>query len=223
MIPMIELYLKSLISSGIKIIRSNPDIIDNVFSLLGPAETSQFKRYMTKQDIKVTLGFPRNDPAVLPCICILLGTEDENVEAIGDFEESIFDEEDEIATDIFGTMMRPNYRIECWSDNMEVVLLLYGLTKFILLSQRDKLMKETGLMLPRLGGGDLEPLVEYFPAFVYRRGISLSGQLENTFIGGSALSIIGVDVGTDVCSPDEEDDNFIEPGKTQIILNNGST
>lgn len=82
--------------------------------------------------------------------------------------------------DCMGTMMTTSYRIECWSDNGDLTTYMYHVLKYILLSSRLALI-QAGLMQPRLGGTDLEPVPEYFPSFVYRRALSLSIMVDNTF------------------------------------------
>lgn len=86
----------------------------------------------------------------------------------------------ELYSDTFGTMFNINYRLECWTDNGDLTSYMYHLLKYILLSSRTHLLKN-GLNKPVLVGGDLEPVPEYFPMFVYRRTLNLSALVDNTF------------------------------------------
>jgi hypothetical protein len=54
MIPFLELFLKKLIVNEINYIKTNPDIIDRMFSLLDVSSSSAFKMYLTTNSIKVT-------------------------------------------------------------------------------------------------------------------------------------------------------------------------
>jgi hypothetical protein len=79
---------------------------------------------------------------------------------------------------IYGTEMNINYRIECWTENAELSSIMYHMLKFIMLTHRDYLI-QNGVRKPQLGGGDLEPVPDYFPAFVYRRALTLTGEVDN--------------------------------------------
>lgn len=79
-----------------------------------------------------------------------------------------------------GTLMNFAYKIECWSDNSELVTYMYHLVKFIMLFKR-QLLIENGIIKPILQGTDLEPIPDYFPSFVYRRSLMINGQAENYY------------------------------------------
>lgn len=74
------------------------------------------------------------------------------------------------------TLYECNYRLEAWSQNGDLTVDLYHLTKYALLWGRDKLGKDNGIVNQKLGGSDFEPATAYFPEFVYRRGLSFWGQ-----------------------------------------------
>lgn len=188
MIPFLELYLKNLIEADIAYIKANSDIIDRMFSLVDKSSSDSFKTYLLNTNVRVVLGYPRNDPAVLPCYCLMLGGEDEEYEALGDYEEEgFYEEEDEtgetvtVNSDIYGTFMNSNFRIECWADNGDLTVFLYYLLKFIFLRNRLNMAESAGVILPKISGGDLEPIPDYFPMYVFRRALSLSGKIENSY------------------------------------------
>lgn len=80
----------------------------------------------------------------------------------------------------YGSFFHTEYRIETWTNNGDLTVILYHLLKWIMLSSRDKLHKE-GLEIQNLGGLDFEPAPEYFPDFVYRRALTFECVVENTY------------------------------------------
>jgi hypothetical protein len=97
----------------------------------------------------------------------------------------------------FGTLMGMSYRIECWSDNADLTVYMYHLLKFIMLYKR-QLLIENGILKPTIRGTDLEPVPDYFPTFVFRRSLILSGQIEDSYdmdgIENMMLEIDEVDI-----------------------------
>jgi hypothetical protein len=65
-----------------------------------------------------------------------------------------------------------NYRLECWANNGDLVVELYHILKWALLSGRGDLIEGTDLFNQRLSGADFEPAPNFFPEFVYRRALS---------------------------------------------------
>jgi hypothetical protein len=82
-------------------------------------------------------------------------------------------------TELFGTMFSSQYRVETWTTNGDLTVMMYHLLKWIFLTARDDLY-DSGLVKQTLGGMDFEPSPEYFPEFVYRRAMSFSTTAEAT-------------------------------------------
>lgn len=68
-----------------------------------------------------------------------------------------------------------NYRVELWTNNGDFTVELYHMTKAMLLQGRRHLI-DCGLVKQKLSGTDFQPAPSFFPEFVYRRGVSLSGE-----------------------------------------------
>ena len=83
MIPIVEDYLSDLVETKLKYLVDNPNHINKV---LGTSDTriERLKQYLQSHPVRVVKGYPR-DPAVLPCICILLSSEQETQEGLGDY------------------------------------------------------------------------------------------------------------------------------------------
>jgi len=76
------------------------------------------------------------------------------------------------STDLTQVLYEANYRLEIWALNADLVVELYHLVKWALLSGRDHLGSDRGIIRQRLGGADFEPAPNYFPEFVYRRALT---------------------------------------------------
>lgn len=68
-----------------------------------------------------------------------------------------------------------NYRVEIWTNNGDYTVELYHIVKAMLLQGRQHLV-DVGLVKQSIKGTDFQPVPSFFPEFVYRRGISLSGE-----------------------------------------------
>ena len=69
-------------------------------------------------------------------------------------------------------LFESNYRIEAWANNGDLVVDLYHLAKWALLSGRDYLASEKLLFQQKVTGADFQPAPNFFPEFVYRRALS---------------------------------------------------
>lgn len=76
------------------------------------------------------------------------------------------------------TLYEANYRVEAWANNGDLVVELYHIAKWALLSGRDEFIDKWDLFNQRLGGADFEPAPSYFPEFVYRRALTFWCQFE---------------------------------------------
>ncbi len=77
-----------------------------------------------------------------------------------------------------GGMFRSIYRIECLSNNIEEVLILYRLAQFLFMSNRTAL-SYIGCKNQSLAGGDLEPInFEDQPDFIFRRALYFTFTME---------------------------------------------
>jgi hypothetical protein len=80
----------------------------------------------------------------------------------------------------YGSLFNIQYRIETWTNNGDLTIMLYHLLKWMLLSSRNEI-EEYGLALQTLGGADFEPAPEYLPEFVYRRALTFTCVTENSY------------------------------------------
>jgi hypothetical protein len=64
-----------------------------------------------------------------------------------------------------------NYRIESWSNNAELTQMMYQISLWNMLKYRTYLETSWGLYEQRVEGGDIMPQPEFYPEFVYVRGL----------------------------------------------------
>lgn len=81
---------------------------------------------------------------------------------------------------LYGSLFNMQYRIETWTGNSDLTIVLYALLKWILLSSRDEL-EDRGISLQSLGGGDVEPMSELSPEFIFRRVLTFEFISLNSF------------------------------------------
>lgn len=90
-------------------------------------------------------------------------------------------------------MYDANFRIEIWTQNGDLTVELYHLTKWALLGSRDELVYDKGLVRQTLSGSDFEPVTSYFPEFVYRRALQFWCQFNASVPTSTAEYIQSVD------------------------------
>lgn len=86
-------------------------------------------------------------------------------------------------------MYDANFRVEIWTQNGDLTVELYHLTKWALLGSRDELVYDKGLVRQTLSGSDFEPVTSYFPEFVYRRALQFWCQF-NTSVSTNTVEYI---------------------------------
>jgi hypothetical protein len=72
---------------------------------------------------------------------------------------------------LYGTMYHSQYRVESWTTNGDLTVILYHLLKWMFLTKRQYFSSQN-LFIQNLGGLDFEPAPEYFPEFVFRRALT---------------------------------------------------
>lgn len=204
MIPFVEDIITNIIEQKLKLIKDHIDIIDRIFPTSTRPNRNKLKTFIQKDKIKVTRGFPR-DIATLPAFVIMLSGEHEAEEAIGtfldDIDESLYGYK---GYELMGTRMNTQYRIEVWSTNGDLTVMLYHLLQYILVSERDNLNLQD-VLLQNIGGADLEPLPEYLPEFVYRRALMFEFSYQITFDDNFYFNIKSVDIISDDKSEVEDE------------------
>jgi len=74
------------------------------------------------------------------------------------------------------TFLDNRYRIEIWTENADLTLAYYNILLWTILKYRDYLEESWGLMEQRIEGGDIMPQPDYYPEFLYVRGLMFSSK-----------------------------------------------
>lgn len=162
-----EQIITQVIENKLNDLRNNPSELDEIFSGLDDSTKNEIKAYVLNNSIRVVRGFPR-EPSALPSYVIVLGSEREEIEALG----SYIGDYEELNEEMYGTLCVAQYRIEAWSNNGDLTVLLYQLLKWIILSSRDSL-ENAGLTRQSISGTDFEPVPLQYPELIYRRALIL--------------------------------------------------
>ena len=90
MIPIVEDYLSELIEKQLSYLKGNPNHIDKILRM-SPSKLFSLKTFIegkqpNTKPIRVIRGYPR-EPTQLPCIAILLSSEEETQDSLGDHGE----------------------------------------------------------------------------------------------------------------------------------------
>lgn len=81
MIPVVEDYLSELLTDKMTFLRQNPDALYKILGL-SKKRLDELKEFIVSSPISIRRGFPRT-PIELPCMCILLSSEEETQEGLG--------------------------------------------------------------------------------------------------------------------------------------------
>lgn len=87
------------------------------------------------------------------------------------------------------------YRIETWSNNAELTLILYTILLWNFLTYRTYLESSWGLCRQRVDGGDIMPQPEFYPEFVYVRGLVYSCTTVETVPREGDITVLDARVG----------------------------
>lgn len=83
----------------------------------------------------------------------------------------IYTSEDKIER--FGSIFKANYQLDIHGPDQESTIYLYIIVKAIFFASNTLMIKQGFLTFIRMSGTDMAPAVDYYPAMVYRRSLSL--------------------------------------------------
>ncbi len=93
------------------------------------------------------------------------------------------------------TILDNAYRIESWSENAELTLIMHQIALWNMLKYRTYFETSWGLMRQRVEGGDIMPQPELYPAFVYVRGLVYTCTTIELVPRESDLTALSIEVG----------------------------
>ena len=84
MIYLIEDYLDTILRDGLEYLKNHIDRLDYIMKT-PTGRTDRLKSFLLNTPVNITKGYPRT-PAELPCFCILLSSENDTQETLGDYD-----------------------------------------------------------------------------------------------------------------------------------------
>lgn len=198
MIPVLDLLIKDLMKEGIEYLRANSDKVERYFSMIPQKHLEDIQYILNNTNIPVLSGFPREENKI-PCFIVMVAGEDETPYGIGDgiderYTEQFLGQENYLEWDEEegskyiqeNIQLNAQIRVEIWSDNAVMASLLYAIAKYCFLRAKTRLVKK-GILLPTLSGGDLEPVPDYLPIFIYRKALTISCEYTASYHVGDLL------------------------------------
>lgn len=225
---MIERALYSVLAAGRDLANEDPDFLKDFFGSITPAlsdaEIEQITTYWNsveaidpdgteKTGVSILHNFPR-DTAKFPCWSIVLLTEGESTQVLGD-EAGYIGEDGE---DILTSFWDKSYAVFIYARHSLICLYYYELVRFFLTRGRPYLKSEDGgdNLSIKFSGGDMAPDPRYAPADLFVRRfqidvmkeeqVSGTPQIRGTKVRGMHLDDIeGVTANITVTTGEDED------------------
>jgi len=201
-----QIALQRVIQEGIKILKDNVDVLDDIFqyytcpgleSDYGQSYIEEIKTWFTKTKIPVVQAWSY-DPQQVPQITIKLATEqeDETKAAIGDhFSDG---EESQIGVSPFVVNLDITIRS---SANGDQVLWLYYIVNYVLF-KRKRRAEELGLQLHTFSATDYNRDHSKLADNIWERYIRFRAIVQNFWDADNYLDISDLDVDMDAESPE---------------------
>lgn len=181
----VEFVLRDLVESDISAVKSDPALLEEILEGYtantkgGIALLQYMTEYFSNVAIRVVMGHPR-DNNLIPCVAITLESDQESDKFFGGYID-----DDVIHGDIgnpdvvtgyeeeIGSYFSSIYRLTCYANTGDVVLVLAAIVKTALLRNRLAL-NGYGILQNELGASDSLPVPEYIPVSAYHRSITFN-------------------------------------------------
>lgn len=182
---MIERLIYIALTQGIEDVLAEPRVLERYFAeqnLLSSDEIAAIRGYFEANAPSVIHSYPRMD-SKFPLYAIVLGSENESDQFLGDEGNDVFDRDDpdDGATTTVAIFER-TYQVYVVSDGPDKTIYLYELAKFFLFRALD-FFKANGALVARFSGNDLAPDPRYIPAHLFVRQLNITMSEEHRQIG----------------------------------------
>ena len=196
-----EFIFQSIIYKGIRALRNDLTLIDQLLKNLPSQTVADVKKFISENPISIVMQYPKQDTA-LPIVAITLRSEKEDKAVLGDVlgsdlsppSDMVWRTEDNIIVngldqDIIGEppkLFKANtfvdrrgsgyseeYLIQIISFDYHVTVFLYVFIKAILTMNRS-ILEKNGIMNMVLGGEDARFEADYLPDYTFSRNLSIS-------------------------------------------------
>ena len=173
-----EIAIKSALEAGLDALKTDPSVLDDLFASYDPTVLSAVKQFFANNTVTVRFNWPKPD-IKLPAVCIILTGEQEDVQndALGDLmgQETDNDAAPTQVYDINGLAETASVNLLVLTGDNELTVYLAHIVKRIVFLAKMALEQSGALINMRLSGSDIRMEMDYFPSFVYSRGITVSG------------------------------------------------
>jgi len=147
--------------------------------IAGPAERAEFVRNFMRRPPTVVLGYPRTS-AEFPCISIVLSSEEEMQNAVGDYiTQTGADSLEREAREYVGAHFSQSYMVYVYAEHPDVVMYLYQFVKLCLFGAKQTFL-EAGCTEVTFSGGELSPDEGYLPENMFVRYLQVRAQAQVT-------------------------------------------
>lgn len=184
---MAETYMLQAISNGLDQVRQNPEILDDILDALNENELAATKAYFGNANNKIFIapGFPQQTNQ-LPFIGVTTADENQIVEQtpIGlEYYEGVDNNGNTVQ--YRGARFNGLLKATIYTPNADLLIWLSVVLKWSLLSQFDWFGSDEGggMNNIQIGLGDYEPQPQFFPEFVFSRGVFLRAEYDQVFKG----------------------------------------
>jgi hypothetical protein len=179
-IVQIERVLLAVIRSEVERLRQDRAELTRFFShffdpIAGPEERDKFVDNFIREPPVTVLGYPRST-AAFPCFSVILESEQEQQNALGDFAgETLPGEDATEAAEYLGSIYECVYGVYVYAQHPDVVAYLYQFVKLLMLGSKPTLIA-AGLIDPHFSGGELSPEEMYLPDNMFARVFRITTQ-----------------------------------------------
>lgn len=205
-----QVALHRIVMEGIKILKANPDVLDDIFQYYtceemdadyGQTYIDKIKTWLVTTKIPVVQAWSMN-PATVPQVTIRLATEqeDEGKSAIGDHWGD--SEEGHVGVGVFNVSMDIALH---GTKNTDEVLWMYYMVNYILF-KRKRHAEALGLQLHTFAATDYSRDIERSAENIWVRTIRFKATVQNFWDSDPFLDIDDIDVGIVFESTAEDDE-----------------
>lgn len=184
---MIERIIFTALKDGIAELISDPSSVKRLFAKLKgltKTEADKLTDFLRRLPPDVIHNYPRED-SKFPLYAIILDDENESQKFLDDFG-GIVDEDE--ASGFFGdaslegvykrtSIFTSKYNIWTVTDDPDITIAYYQIAKYIL-GRKRSFLKDLGVLDTQFMGGDLAPNMNYLPAYLFVRRLTLTTMFE---------------------------------------------
>jgi hypothetical protein len=184
---MLERIIFTALKEGIAELVADPGEVKRLFAKLkglSKAEADKIADFLRRLPPDVIHNYPRED-STFPLYAIVLDDESETQKFLDDFGSVVDDEEAALFGDaaLEGAFKRTSIftsKYNIWvvaQESPDIAIAYYQIAKYIL-GRKRSFFKELGILDTHFAGGDVAPNMNYLPAYLFVRRLTMTCQFE---------------------------------------------